>query len=73
MPDTIVVGLITLAGTAITAWAAVRAANRLTNYRIELLEKKMDAYNCVQTRMLTAEINIRNIGAATGVEIMKGD
>lgn len=73
MPESIVIALITLSGTALTAWAAVRAANRLSNYRIEQLEKKMDAYNNVQRRLLTAEINICNIGAATGVDIMKGE
>lgn len=73
MPDTIIVALISLAGTAITVWAAVRAANNLVMYRLDKLEKKMDEHNKVQRRMLTAEINIRNLGVATGVEIMKGD
>lgn len=73
MTETIIVALISLVGTAIGAWSGVRAANKLTVYRIEQLEKKMDRYNNVQKRMLTAEINICNIGAATGVEIMKGE
>lgn len=73
MTEAIIVALISLVGTAFGAWSGVRAANRLTIYRIEQLEKKMDAYNKIQRRMLTAEINIRNLGAETGVEIMKGE
>ena len=73
MPDNIIIALISLVGTALGAWSGVRAANRLTVYRIEQLERKMDEHNKIQRRMLTAEINICNIGAATGVEIMKGD
>ena len=45
MPETIVVALISLAGTAIGSVAGILAANKLTTYRIEQLEIKVDKHN----------------------------
>lgn len=73
MPDTVVVAIVSSLSTVISAYFAVRAANKLVIWRLDQLEKKMERHNAVQTRMLTAEINIRNLGCATGVEIVKGD
>lgn len=45
MSSEITVALISLAGTALGTLGGILAANRLTNYRIEQLEKKVQAHN----------------------------
>ena len=63
MSDTIIVALIvgglSLVGTVFGSWAGIRAANKLTNYRIECLESKMDKHNNLITRMAVAENDIK--------------
>ncbi len=41
----IILALIQITGTAIVAWGGIMTANRLTNYRIEQLEKKVNEHN----------------------------
>ena len=69
MPSEIVVALLSMAGTAIGSIAGVMAANKLTNYRIEQLEKKVDKHNTVIERtfkleeaqaVLTEQIKVAN-------------
>jgi outer membrane murein-binding lipoprotein Lpp len=55
----IIVSVLSLAGTIVGARAGIREANKLTNYRIECLEKKMDVHNCLITRMAVAEQDIK--------------
>ena len=43
----IIVAVIALAGTAMGSLGGILAANRLTNYRIGQLEKKVDKHNSV--------------------------
>lgn len=45
MTPEIVVGLLSCTGTIIGTFGGIMAANRLTNYRIEQLEKKVDVHN----------------------------
>ena len=45
MTSEIVVGLLSLAGTLIGSIAGIIASNKLTLYRIEQLEKKVDKHN----------------------------
>lgn len=61
MTDAIIVALISLVGTALGAWSGVRAANKLTVYRIEQLEKKMDKHNNLIERMCTIEGKVQAI------------
>ena len=51
MSETIVVGILSLIGTLIGSLGGVLAANRLTNYRIEQLEKKVERHNQVVERV----------------------
>lgn len=44
MDDAITVALISLIGTIIGSGAGILVSNKLTNYRIEQLEKKIDKY-----------------------------
>lgn len=54
----IIVAVIALAGTAIGSLGGILAASRLTNYRIEQLEKKVDKHNSVVERIAVAEVRI---------------
>ena len=55
MPSEIIVALLSMTGTAIGSVAGVMAANKLTNYRIEQLEKKVDKHNTVIERTFKLE------------------
>lgn len=55
MPSEIIVALLSMAGTAIGSICGVMAANKLTNYRIEQLEKKVDKHNTVIERTFKLE------------------
>ena len=55
MPSEIIVAILSMAGTAIGSISGVMAANKLTNYRIEQLEKKVDKHNTVIERTFKLE------------------
>ena len=57
MQSEIVVALLSMLGTAIGSVSGVMAANKLTNYRIEQLEKKVDKHNTVIERTFKLEEN----------------
>ena len=57
MTPEIVVGLLSLAGTLIGSVVGILTANKLTNYRIEELEKKVDKHNTVIERVVVLEQN----------------
>ena len=51
MSETIIVSLISLIGTLGGTFGGILVANKLTNYRIELLEKKVEKHNHVIDRV----------------------
>lgn len=55
MPDVVVVSLISLAGTLFGSIAGIMAANKLTTYRVEELEKKVDKFNNLVERTFKLE------------------
>lgn len=55
MSETLLVALLSLAGTAVGSIAGILTANKLTNYRIEQLEKKVSAHNEVIKRTYILE------------------
>ncbi len=61
--EQIVVAVIALIGTAIGSLGGVLAANRLTNYRIEQLEKKVDKHNSVVERIAVVEVKLSEQGS----------
>ena len=68
MDNTIVVALISLAGTIIGSLGGILVSNKLTNYRIQKLEEKVDKHNTViertfklEGRMTEAEHDIRDL------------
>lgn len=54
----IIVAIIALAGTAIGSLGGILAANRLTTYRIEQLEQKVDKHNSVVERITVMEVKL---------------
>lgn len=57
MQSEIIVGLLSLAGTLIGSIAGIIASNKLTLYRIEQLEKKVDKHNNLIERTYRLEEN----------------
>lgn len=51
----IIIALLSLLGTIVGSLSGVLAANRLTNYRIQELEKKVDKHNTVIERTYRLE------------------
>lgn len=55
MTETIIVALISLAGTLGGTFGGILVSNKLTNYRIEQLEKKVEKHNSVIERTYKLE------------------
>lgn len=55
MTDAIIVALIGLAGSGLGSLVGVMASQKLTSYRIEQLEKKVDAHNSLIERTYALE------------------
>jgi ABC-type lipoprotein release transport system permease subunit len=55
MGEAIIVAILSLIGTLIGTLGGILAANKLTNYRIEQLEKKVEEHNNLVSRMYTLE------------------
>ena len=57
MKTEVIVALLSLAGTFIGSLAGILTANRLTTYRLEQLEKKVEKHNKVIERVYALEKN----------------
>lgn len=57
MSETIIVALLSLAGTLMGSLFGILAANKLVVYRIEQLEKKVEKHNNVLERVYVLETN----------------
>lgn len=55
MSDVVIVSLVSLFGTLFGSLAGILTANKLTNYRIEQLEKKVEKHNNVIERVYELE------------------
>ena len=58
MSDVVIVALISFFGTIIGSLIGVIASSKLTNYRIEQLEKKVEKHNNVVERMYNLETRV---------------
>lgn len=58
MTEAIIVAGISLLGTLLGTWGGIRQANKLTNYRIEQLEKKVDKHNNLIERTYQLEKDV---------------
>ena len=61
MNSTIIVALISFAGTLLGTAGGIIASSKLTNYRLEQLEKKVDAHNAVASRVPVIEEKLKSI------------
>lgn len=59
MPSEIIVSIIAFAGTAVGTFGGIIASSKLTNYRIEQLEKKVDKHNSLIERIYILEEKIK--------------
>ena len=59
MNTEIILALIAFAGSAVGTLGGILAANRLTVYRIEQLEKKVDKHNNLVERVYKLEAKIK--------------
>ncbi len=50
MPNEVLVALLALAGTLVGSFSGILVANKLVNFRLEQLEKKVDKHNCLVER-----------------------
>ena len=57
MSETIIIALISLVGTLGGTFGGILATGKLTNYRIEQLEKKVDKHNNIIERTYKLEDN----------------
>lgn len=55
MSDSVVVGLLSLAGTLLGSLAGIATSAKLVVYRLEQLEKKVQAHNSLVERMYKVE------------------
>lgn len=55
MDSTVIVGVLSLIGTLVGSLGGIMTANRLTNYRIQQLEKKVEKHNSVIERVYILE------------------
>lgn len=58
MGENITIALITLVGSGLGSLVGILASAKLTNYRIEQLENKVDKHNSVIERMYKVEQNV---------------
>ena len=58
MATSILVAVLSLIGTTIGSIAGILTANKLTNYRVEQLEKKVDKHNNLIERMYDLESRV---------------
>ena len=61
MTETIIVALISLAGTFIGSLGGIVVSSKMTNYRIEQLEKKVDKHNNFAEKIPIINVQIENI------------
>ncbi|MEA4899338.1 MAG: hypothetical protein VB065_14140 [Eubacteriales bacterium] len=71
MSETMIVAVLSLAGTLAGSLLGVLTANKLTNYRIAQLEAKVDKHNHLVERMVKVEESTKS--AHHRLDEMKGE
>nr|DAZ10117.1 MAG TPA: hypothetical protein [Caudoviricetes sp.] len=61
MPPEIIVGLLSLGGTLIGTFGGIMTSAKLTAYRIEQLEKKVNKHNNFAERIPVIENNLKSV------------
>lgn len=55
MDPTVLIAVISFAGTATGAIGGILAANKMTNFRLKKLEEKVDKHNCFDSRLTAVD------------------
>ena len=63
MNASVMVSIISLCGTFVGTFGGILVSNRLTTYRIEQLEKKVDKHNTVIERVYKLEQQVKDMEA----------
>ena len=61
MAETIITSILSLVGTLGGTFGGILVASKLTNYRIEQLEKKVEKHNSVVERMFVIEGDVKEL------------
>lgn len=61
MDNTVIVAIISFAGTLMGTAGGIIASGKLTQYRIEQLEKKVDAHNKFASRLPVMEEKLKDV------------
>jgi len=61
MTSEIIIALLSLAGTLLGSFGGIMASAKLTNFRIEQLEKKVDKHNNFASRVPVVEEQVKAI------------
>ncbi len=61
MSESMIAAILSLAGTVVGSYAGILTANRLSNYRIEQLEKKVDKHNSIVERTYVLEGQVQEL------------
>lgn len=62
MTDTVIIAIISFLGTVLGTFGGIVTSGKLTNYRLEQLEKKVDAHNNFAVKIPVLEEQIKSIG-----------
>lgn len=60
MAEDIIVAIVSVAGTAFSAFAGIVVSAKLTNFRLEQLEKKVDKHNNFAERIPVVEAKLED-------------
>ena len=64
MSDGVLIALLSLVGTIVGSFAGILVANKLTNFRLEQLEKKLDKYadrqDAINERLVKVEESVKS-------------
>lgn len=61
MTDTVIIAIISFLGTVLGTFGGIVTSGKLTNYRLEQLEKKVDAHNNFAVRIPILEEQMKGI------------
>ena len=61
MSNEIIIGGMSLIGTLVGTFGGIMTSTKLSNYRIEQLEKQVEKHNSVVERMAVAEKDIKSV------------
>lgn len=62
MNSEVLIALLSLAGTLIGSFGGIITSSKLTNYRLEQLERKVDKHNGFGERIPVLEEKLKNVG-----------